>query len=386
LRNRASMASRLPPELTDTVIDYLHDDKHSLAACSLVCQAWVPASRYHLFGSVTIPPRKVQSFIDIIYSRTCTIRPHVSRFVVDQLPPLQQFQTIVVAIHTLPFVRSLYLRNTVLVPSPAELRVIAGSMFGRIINLILENVGFGTFDDFVLFMSSFPRLETFVVRQLSWSLETSLSRVWWTTPSTLRVLDLQICPVAGILRWICSPSPIPPVHTVHFRGLTTPWLFGVQYFLRALGSSLHHISLRYYFSPKEIIKGPDLCRLLDLSHNCALRTIDLDMTLHQLFLPLSPLVDGTPLLLSQITSHAMEEVTLRLSLYSIYDINALDWESLARVFALPQFSSLRRIHCQIGYSTDEVVTQSWQTLIQAKLHACHGRGLLRISVVPFPDQ
>jgi len=44
----------LPSELTDTIIDYLYDDKEALAACSLVCRSWVPGSRYHLFCSITV--------------------------------------------------------------------------------------------------------------------------------------------------------------------------------------------------------------------------------------------------------------------------------------------------------------------------------------------
>ncbi|EMD30984.1 hypothetical protein CERSUDRAFT_60622, partial [Gelatoporia subvermispora B] len=38
-----------PPELTDRVIDYLHDDNTALGNCGLVCRAWLPSSRMHLF-------------------------------------------------------------------------------------------------------------------------------------------------------------------------------------------------------------------------------------------------------------------------------------------------------------------------------------------------
>ncbi|TBU24559.1 hypothetical protein BD311DRAFT_610699, partial [Dichomitus squalens] len=39
----------LPAETIDNIIDYLHDDVTTLAASSLVCRAWLPACRYHLF-------------------------------------------------------------------------------------------------------------------------------------------------------------------------------------------------------------------------------------------------------------------------------------------------------------------------------------------------
>ncbi|KAH9922702.1 uncharacterized protein B0H18DRAFT_879070, partial [Fomitopsis serialis] len=44
----------VPAELCDTVIDHLHDDPRTLAACALVCRAWVPSSRMHQFHTVIL--------------------------------------------------------------------------------------------------------------------------------------------------------------------------------------------------------------------------------------------------------------------------------------------------------------------------------------------
>jgi hypothetical protein len=46
--------SRLPPELTDRVIDYLHDSPADLRTCARVCRAWLDSSRFHLFYSISI--------------------------------------------------------------------------------------------------------------------------------------------------------------------------------------------------------------------------------------------------------------------------------------------------------------------------------------------
>jgi hypothetical protein len=48
---------KLPAELMDRIIDFLHSDKRTLSACSLVCKSWVPSSRYHLFRDLTIPAK-----------------------------------------------------------------------------------------------------------------------------------------------------------------------------------------------------------------------------------------------------------------------------------------------------------------------------------------
>lgn len=44
----------LAPELTDHIIDFLHDDKQALSACALTHPMWLSASRFHLFDTITI--------------------------------------------------------------------------------------------------------------------------------------------------------------------------------------------------------------------------------------------------------------------------------------------------------------------------------------------
>ena len=44
----------LAPELTDQIIDFLHDDKEALGACALTHPTWLPASRFHLFSAITV--------------------------------------------------------------------------------------------------------------------------------------------------------------------------------------------------------------------------------------------------------------------------------------------------------------------------------------------
>jgi hypothetical protein len=44
----------IPPEITDHIIDHLHDSPDDLRACARVCRAWLPSSRVHLFYSISI--------------------------------------------------------------------------------------------------------------------------------------------------------------------------------------------------------------------------------------------------------------------------------------------------------------------------------------------
>jgi len=44
----------LPPEIMDMVIDHLFNDKPALSSCALVCQDWLPSTRYHLFHTLRV--------------------------------------------------------------------------------------------------------------------------------------------------------------------------------------------------------------------------------------------------------------------------------------------------------------------------------------------
>lgn len=48
----------LPTELTDAIIDQLHDDRKALVNCSVVCRRWMKSSRYHLFDKVIVRGEK----------------------------------------------------------------------------------------------------------------------------------------------------------------------------------------------------------------------------------------------------------------------------------------------------------------------------------------
>ncbi|KAF7325554.1 hypothetical protein MKEN_00404800 [Mycena kentingensis (nom. inval.)] len=53
----------LPPELTDIVINELSDSRNNLRNLSLVARSWLPASRHHLYASLTMRGEDIASFI-----------------------------------------------------------------------------------------------------------------------------------------------------------------------------------------------------------------------------------------------------------------------------------------------------------------------------------
>ena len=47
-----SALPRLPPEILDSVVDFLFDDSRALSRCCLVSKSWIPRTRRHLFATI----------------------------------------------------------------------------------------------------------------------------------------------------------------------------------------------------------------------------------------------------------------------------------------------------------------------------------------------
>ncbi|KAJ6573470.1 hypothetical protein DFH09DRAFT_1362101 [Mycena vulgaris] len=56
----------LPPEITDSIIHELSPDAPALRICSLVCRAWLPASRQILHKKVALRGEDIPDFLDLI--------------------------------------------------------------------------------------------------------------------------------------------------------------------------------------------------------------------------------------------------------------------------------------------------------------------------------
>jgi len=69
--------SQIPAELTNHIIDYLHADKDALAACSMVCKAWLPRARHHVFGRMRIELSTADRLFELINFPLSTITPYV---------------------------------------------------------------------------------------------------------------------------------------------------------------------------------------------------------------------------------------------------------------------------------------------------------------------
>lgn len=69
------MGASIPSEISDYIIDFLHNDRPTLSLCSVVCKEWLPASRHHLFSSLHIGDKSGPLLCDALTSYSETTIP-----------------------------------------------------------------------------------------------------------------------------------------------------------------------------------------------------------------------------------------------------------------------------------------------------------------------
>src|SRR5262245_31431042 len=76
--------SLLAQELSDNIIDHLHDDKPTLRRCGLVCRSWLPSSRFHLFSTICLRYYNIGTALTILCAHNSTISPYVRQLDMEE--------------------------------------------------------------------------------------------------------------------------------------------------------------------------------------------------------------------------------------------------------------------------------------------------------------
>ncbi|KAL6303125.1 hypothetical protein BKA93DRAFT_361468 [Sparassis latifolia] len=215
--------SRLPPELTDRIIDFVGGGpdfyitkQRALYRCALVCHGWFPASRYHLYGS-TLALQSSKCFEALVQASRI---PHVAASLqsVCELVCLDGMPT-PKWVHRLPLVlgkvfstiQELYLNVLewdAVVMHPDTLSLGFGQ-FGHVTKLTLCNSKFRNFHQFQCLICALPRLQILITILIS--VKTCQAFPIVITPlqfPALTKLEFDRSPVlhSALLRWMVLMS------------------------------------------------------------------------------------------------------------------------------------------------------------------------------------
>ncbi|KAJ6629369.1 hypothetical protein B0H10DRAFT_1986879 [Mycena sp. CBHHK59/15] len=230
---------RFPSELEDTIIDFVHSDRPTLASCGLVCRDWVPVSRYHLFSCVSLSRQSAPGFIEIMETSQTTIpllvRDVQLHFSTVSLPSL------VPTLKRLPRTTRLTLHPT----RDEVTRTITTSLlsphFAPLVQLKFDfRSRFESLRQVVDCICLCPQLESLEVGG-SWQ-EMGDFSVAPSFPPSLHTLILT-CDIENFLSWLLALDEIPVIPNLVLHHIVQREVTAVAKYLRIAGASLKSLAL-----------------------------------------------------------------------------------------------------------------------------------------------
>ncbi|OBZ67101.1 hypothetical protein A0H81_12776 [Grifola frondosa] len=350
---------RLPLELTDMVIHYLHDDMPSLSACSLTCRDWLPRAQSLQFKAAKIyidnwkdfqtlfkVSRSLASFVRVLkIAKTVKVKRYLSPSNSDVAQWKEGLPAIVSDVH-LPRLTDLSL----------DYMEFDGSLFGgcriqSIHSVTLSHCQFKDMPELIRLLSSFPKLKNVEAHtpHVSSDLVTNTLEVA-DAKSLPAIISFAIhrasgCFMMQILQcFICEPI------FKDLSGLVLP-LFqegaaSLKQFLETCGSRLQKLVI--YLEPDftlEALSKPEFT----LAHCTNLQTLEFEVPSlgDSTQVENTGLLDWVPYILSQVSSPHLQCFT-----FHLYDqvagaddmdrhLNALDWKRVEDILA--GFEALREV-------------------------------------------
>lgn len=170
------ICARFPTELHDYIIDHLHNDKHTLIACSLVCHTWGASSRYHLFrnaSTIRVHRGNFQQFCELLDSQRLNAyigRLHLQSHLIDDEfseEPTFQFNYHLhhfIGLPSLKYLRLDYHHDSLL---PEFFAALARN-FASVTDLEFTSMHFDSFAQFVQIVDSLPLLRRIALDRVVW--------------------------------------------------------------------------------------------------------------------------------------------------------------------------------------------------------------------------
>ena len=378
-----SRARRLPQELIDAIIDYLHDNKRTLRSCTLVCKTWIYRARFHLFSRLEV----------------------TSQDIVERL---------IRAKYVIPFIRHIYLQ-----PSQINLQVLPRVGFENIQSLTLMGGRFRPMDDPVLSIlcNTFSSVVTLEVRNGMFDNLASLVRVVCAF-SHLRTLDiygdtsadlptslnlsthLRHLILGGrsgtcVLEWFTSLPDRPALRTLNLGRADEADLDNIVRVHSLLEDTLESLSFAMYKysyggtlsvfivdSPIDLrCMGLALFFQVDLGRICSLRIRPKEA--HR------RLIRWLARILSRISSIHMDEIVLELlPSFTNSKPKALEWRAMDTVLQQQAFSRLNTFKIRFLTSTttpSQTPAGEQSQFYIDNLPQCNARGILCIRLSHIPS-
>ncbi|KAJ6484337.1 hypothetical protein C8R47DRAFT_980974 [Mycena vitilis] len=371
-----SITSRLAPELYDHVLDEFHSSKTTLSTCSLVCQAWLPICRHHLFSSVNLRPDFVKFLRDSPHAQR-TIAPHMRNVGLGggwMREQQDEFNDIILFMTALDHVRKIHMEtwswSYLAAPATTNLLGGRGNIFQTLSVLDLKFIHFPSFSVFRTLASQFTKLQALKLDNVTWdrkedSPTPDLTQSSHPPPFLSRFEKLSICACsnAPIISWLLNAHAedgmVAPIHSLDLPEILPHEATLVGKLLSSLPSSLENLELGFLAHNDDAPSIRDAVGGIDLSLHTKLRTIRVrQLTLYQFPTSpptphssppppeISPYVWLVPFL-SRIGSSELSEISFDIWLGSERQLDLIDWNALVSVIDNPLFAKLHLVQFHV---------------------------------------
>ena len=363
-----------PQELSDHIFESLQHDSSSLKNCSLVCRAWLYATRTYLFRHVILTPKNIVPFKFLITDSPSTIHAHI---------------------------RKLELRRI----DFSNRRVIS-YFSSTLTHLHLRDMTFNTFIDILDIICSFPRLQSVALDGIT--VETS--SVGRSTCIKNKVLPSFVNSVryrGGCLRtflsWLLHHTNVPKIPHLYIGPIDQGNIFEVGKYVSFVGPALRHLSFSFDIGhsthhscafqdplttePEDMkvssiarryrkIYGFNVCP--NIGTLTGLRSLHFDNFIHFEDHAQNSALVWSPRILASSRAVDLQEVILGVSLRKAGELDGFNirWDFFDEMFASMDepYENLVSLKFEI---TGTVNMDGIASLIRSRLPCCDRRGLLR---------
>ncbi|KAH9915314.1 uncharacterized protein B0H18DRAFT_1041953 [Fomitopsis serialis] len=152
----------MPPELTDRIVDFLHDDHAALKSCGLTCRPWLSAVRYHLYYAISLENTRLFRAFSSLLNRTPTLGQYVREIHLAMTEELQRSDALPSIVAHLGRVRRLALSGDILTVDQATFE-----RFGPVQELAL-NLSSCKLSDVAALFLAFPGISDLSIKNTTY--------------------------------------------------------------------------------------------------------------------------------------------------------------------------------------------------------------------------
>ncbi|PCH43745.1 hypothetical protein WOLCODRAFT_104088 [Wolfiporia cocos MD-104 SS10] len=390
------MRAQLPSEVWDLIIDYLHNDRKSLDACSLTCRAWLRAARYHRFRHVSLSPKRARGLYRLLYESPGFghVIKSVELYGRIKLSTAWKDESCLF-LAALPALSKLKLSHMTL--SGSVLTNITDLRISSLKHISIRRCGLPRphMLGFIEFIASFRSLESIYIADMSFHATDPMSPIDPPRPPpNVRSLAFGSPMDAPQLLFDWLTASEHRIESFSYQITSGDDVEPLQHMLTTIGPTLTQLNL--HIDTDTALDRIFAGHAFTLAPCTALRTCRLALSLPEMCVPANNSLRWVHRILSQLAAPGLAHLALsicadamdnfgalasecavhQVSLVPFRDLFALDWVVIGEVMCRPAFESLRQFVLE-GRGQPELL----DAFVKKRCPEFHARGILEYRVM-----